>query len=97
MARIIQITEKLTSAKKKSDKRSPRLNKSLTALLVCTMWKDKRDVIAVIPKKIPTLFQLPITDDVRSVKMPKDKKVAPNTMRARRKSARMIAEISNAT
>src|SRR4051812_34595908 len=88
MPRIIQIKLKLTRDRKNNDKARAKVKSTFMTLLTESMEKAVRDRRAPIPKKIPTLFQLPIIVEERSGNTPKDNTLAPNTRRVRRKRER---------
>ena len=95
IARIIQIILKLTSARKKSERISVQVKRNFINLLTPSISYVRSDRIAPTPKKIPTLFQLPITVEVTSPNRPNERTFAPKIMRMITNKATRMAERTN--
>ena len=91
---MTQIIPKLTRARKNSDRIMAKVKRTFINLLVLTISKESRDRIRQTPKNMPTLFQEPTMVEVRSGNMPKERTFAPNIMRAKRKRAKAMEEMT---
>src|SRR3989344_5388377 len=96
MATIVQRVSKLTRAKNKSEKTRATNKSHFITLLTLTISYVRSESMAVIPKKIPTLFQLPTIEEVSVVNRPKDKTPSQKIILINKNNDRIMAERTKA-